>query len=134
MGGFGHIQYSDNTNQQEYLRIDQRKRKIEGSFTLHKFVDQDTNQIIHYIPSLDITSYGAIEEKAEEMLRFCIDDLFENLISLPPKLLKIELLKLGWKQNTLRNKEYSKAYIDINGELKNFNAVERKVERVTLTA
>jgi len=132
MGTFGELHYSNQPNKQELLRIDHRRGRIEASLTLHKFIDKDTNQIVHYIPILDITSYGETDEKATEMLRFCMDDLFGYLINLSPKLLKIELSKLGWKQSTFRNKEYSKAYVDIHGELKNLNAVEDKVERLTL--
>ncbi|MBK7306852.1 MAG: hypothetical protein IPI88_07260 [Chitinophagaceae bacterium] len=83
------------------------------------------------MPSLDITGYGETRERAIEMLKFSILDYFESLIKLPSKQIEAELHKFGWKQNKLRHKQYSKAYVDINGELQNFNAVDNKVERLT---
>jgi len=41
---------------------------------------------------------------------------------------------LGWEADKFKNKDFSSAYIDIQGELKNLNAVEDKVERITIEA
>ena len=118
----------------ESIRVNKAAGRINGYISVLKFVDKDTKQFMIFCPSLDITGYGATGKKAIEMLKFSILEYFEYLIKLPSKQIESELNKLGWKQNRLRHKQYSKAYVDINGELQNFNAVDNKVERLTLHA
>ena len=107
---------------------------ISGTMLVFRFRDKDTRQIIHYAPALELTGYGNDEDKSFEMLQFSINNFFDYLISLSPKKRDAELNEFGWKQNSLKNKEFSKIYIDINGELKNFNAVADEVELLTLQA
>lgn len=116
----------------DFLRVYHNKGKIEVGLTIFKYTDKDTRQIVLYAPSLELTGYGETEDKAQEMLEFSLDELFEYLIKLSPKYLKSELSKLGFKQHFLRSKEYSKAYIDGNGELQNL-AMDHKVERLAVT-
>lgn len=116
------------------LHININSGRINANLSAFKYRDKDTRQIVFYIPSLELTSYGATEEKAAEMIKFSIDDYFSFLISLPTKKLQAELSSLKWKHNTLKNKEYSNAYVDVSGQLKNLNAVGDKVERLTLVA
>jgi hypothetical protein len=134
MGVFQEVTYTPGVANQENIRIDKNRRHISLKVTMYRLIDTDTKQWVNYVPALDLTSYGATQEKATVMLNSSIDDLFEYLIDLSPKQLNTELSKLGWKQHHFRNKEYSKAYIDINGELKDLNIVPEKVERLTLTA
>ena len=74
-----------------------------------------------------------MKKKAEEMLKFSLDDFNNFLIKLSPKKISDELGKLGWKHSVIKNKEYSKAYVDMSGNLKNFNAVGDKVEEKLVT-
>ncbi len=108
--------------------------KISAELNMYKYRDKDTRQIVFYVPSLELTSYGADEEKAIEMIRFSIDNYLEFLVTLSTKKLEAELLLLKWKRNFLKNKEYSTAYVDVSGKLKNLNAVGDKVERLTIVA
>lgn len=110
------------------------KNGITGQINLHKFIDKDTEQYVYFSPSLDISGYGEKEELALEMIKFQINELFEHWIELAPKKRDIELQKLGWKKAWLKNKNFSKAFVDGDGVLQNFNAVDNKVERVTLVA
>jgi hypothetical protein len=84
------------------------------------------------MPALDISGYGETIDKAEKILIYNVQQYFTYLLNLPADQVQIELSKIGWKKGIF-NKEYSKAYIDINGELQNFNAENDKVERVALT-
>ncbi len=122
------------TQKQEQNSIKIGSKKISGFMFVFKFRDKDTRQIIHFAPSLELTGYGSNETKSLEMLKFSITDFFNHLISLSQKEREKILYELGWKQNSLKNKEFSKLYIDINGELKNFNAVADEVELLTLQA
>jgi hypothetical protein len=39
-----------------------------------KYIDKDTRQYVIYIPSLEISGYGATEAKAMEMVEFSLKD------------------------------------------------------------
>ena len=117
----------------ENIRVNKAKKKISGTFRVLKYRDKDTRQMIVYIQSLQISGYGATMKKAMEMLRFSMDDLFHHFMNLPATQLEHELAKMGWKKNQIRHKEFSQAYVDIEGNLKNFNAVNDEVEDEVLS-
>lgn len=117
----------------ENLIINRREHKISSTLTVYKFRDKDTNQMIFYIPSLELSGYGAEEKKAMKMLKFSLDDLFKRFCNIPQQQLNFELAQLGWRHNPLKKKEYSKSYVDLDGNLKDFNAVNNEVEAAILT-
>jgi hypothetical protein len=134
MGAFTKLVVSRNASANEYLRINKKGGHVSGSLNVFRYRDKDTRQIVLYCPSLDISGYGADENKAHEMIKFSLAQHSEYLISLSAKNLESYLNKEGWKHDALRNKEFSKAYVDASGELQNFNAVGDKVEQLTLVA
>lgn len=109
------------------------KKSVEANLSAFKYQDKVTNQFIIYIPSVEISSYGETKEKAEEMIHESLKDLCKYLISLSPKDLKAELDKLNWKKHKIKNKDYSKSYLDFRGELKAF-AVNELVEEELISA
>lgn len=113
---------------EDYLHVNQREGKVKASVKTYLFQDKDTNLFINIIPSLSLTGYGSTKEKAREMLKNSIDNFNQFLVDLSLPKMDTELRKLGWKKSRLRNKEYSKAYIDGDGNLKNFNAIENTIE------
>lgn len=131
MAEFNIFKFSENTGK-DYMRLDLSAKKFKGTLSVLKFIDKDTNQIVLYVPALETSAYGEVESKAIEMLKSAMGDFFDHLLTLSSKNIESELTNLGWKQNWLKNKEYSKAYVDMSGELKNLNAVEDKVEMLTL--
>lgn len=116
---------------QDILRL--TDRQIEASINVLRFKDADTQLIVSYFPALDISGYGPNEEKAMEMAVFSLKDFFAYLLNLPSKKREDELRSLGWKNDKLKHKEFSKAFIDGDSELKTF-AAEGKIERLTLVA
>jgi hypothetical protein len=116
----------------QVLHINREKRKITCHVKAVRFQDKDTKQYVIYVPSHELTGYGATEKKAMEMLKSSIDDFCKYLMNLSVKEMNAEISKLGWKQNRLRKKDYSKAYVDIDGNLKSFNAMQDKVEFVDI--
>ena len=131
----GNLRIAEIENAPEYdtIRINKSTKNIKFSIAFFKFRDKDTRQIVIYVPSLELTSYGTTEEKADEMIRFSIDDYFHFLINLSPAQIQKEMSKLGWKHNKIKSKEYSKIFVDPDGNLKNFNAVADEVEVGVLT-
>lgn len=120
--------------QQDCLRINRSTGNISGLMSVFKFQDRDTKQIICFCPSFDISGYGENETKAFETLKFSVKEYFEHLLKLSPKPMSSELAGMGWKQSKFRHKEFSNSFVDVNGDLHNFNAVDNKVERMTLEA
>ena len=118
---------------EETLKIEY-KRLAKASLYAYRFVDKDSHQIVFHIPSIDVSGYGETFEKAKEMLRFAVNDFFEFVVNLKPSEVKIELAKYGWKQRIFQHKQFSKAYINGDGELENLNAEEGTVERFALVA
>lgn len=114
----------------DFIRIN--KTKISAQLSMLKYIDKDTKQHVLFLPAFEISGYGENEDKALEMLKFVLNEVNKEIITSSPKDRNSFLASLGWKQATFRNKEFSKAYVDINGNLQNFNAVDNKIERLTL--
>jgi len=121
------------THKNDFIRAS--RRKVEAGLTMFQFIDNDTKQIVCIVPSLDLSGYGETEEKAIEMIKFSLNDFFTSFLAEMPYNHKRDYLNSqGWKQNTLKNKEFSKSYVDGDGNLKNFNAENNKVSRLTLVS
>ena len=117
----------------ERLHINLGNGKITAYLHAIKFIDNDTKQFIAVIPSLEVSGYGETDKKAMEMLKSSLDSFGNYITTLSPDNVKKELAKLGW-QKTMFHKDFSKAYVDINGQLQNFNAENNKIEQLTLQA
>jgi hypothetical protein len=114
------------------LRI--KSNKIVANINVFRFKDADTGQFVCYLPALEISGYGETEAKADEMAKFSVEEFIVYLSKLSPKKRDTELAALGWKHDKLKNKEFSKLVVDVEGELKNFNAAEGTIKRLTLEA
>jgi hypothetical protein len=120
-------------NEEDNLRVNLSKREVKFKARLLKYRDRDTRQIIFFIPSLQITSYGADESKAKEMLDFSIDEYFEHITGLKKAELDKELKSLGWRMVPYAKKQFSsEMFVTSEGELENYNAVADEVEHLTL--
>ncbi len=117
-------------NLSEELHINKTKESIRACLRVIKYVDKDTNHHVSYIPSLEISGYGNTRKEATEMLHFSLDEYFDFLISYPETKTQKELRELGWLKNKIKNKDYSKAYVDISGNLKNFALMETVEEEM----
>jgi len=117
-----------------HLSINLRKGHINAVVGGIDFIDKDTLQHVSYIPSFEISGYGETPEKAQEMLKAALHDLFEYLTDLKQEKLNAELKRYGWMKNKYFNKQYSNSFVDENGALRNFNVKENSVSRITLTA
>ncbi len=142
MGGFNEFTVlKDAIEQDDSLHIVQLKvgKKIQGAhlrgyLNVYRYRDKDTRQIVAYIPSLEISGYGADENKANKMLIFSLDEYFYYLCSLPTKNFQAEIAHLKWKQNPLKHKDYSNPPENVKGQLEALNAEGNKIERLTLQA
>lgn len=88
---------------------------------------------VSIIPSLNVSGYGESEEDANESLKENLQVFCEDLFSISDTQRRSELKKLGWEPNKFFKKRYSKAYVDENGVLQNFDNPEQ-VKRKVLQA
>ena len=108
------------------------KMNFKGQFSGFSMIDADTNQHIIYLPALEVTSYGETLEKADEMMKANVEDFFNYLSRMTHKQFESELQKLNWKKDKFKNKEFSKCFVDPQGELKNFNISEGSLKSLSL--
>lgn len=113
-------------NHIEELHINKVKENIKACLRVIKYIDKETKHHVSYIPSLEISGYGNTRKEATEMLHFSLDEYFAFLISCPETKMQKELRELGW----LKNKDYSKAYVDISGNLKDFAVMDTVEEEM----
>jgi hypothetical protein len=116
------------------LNFNLQAQTVRGNLIGFFFIDNDTKQYVAYFPALEISGYGATKDKAEEMAKFSISQFFDSLMGLSKTEIDIELKKFGWKKSGIFNKQFSNAFVDINGALQNFNVKENSLSQVTLTA
>lgn len=120
---------------QDLLHINHKQTEstVTASISVFRYQDKDTKQFILYIPSLEISGYGETKEKATQMAQQSVAEYLISLAKLSQKQVEKELSSLGWMHSKIRNKDYSKSYVDLSGELKDF-AVNQNVEQELLTA
>lgn len=121
-----------NTDGGNFLHI--KKGHVKATVAALQFKDADTQQYVIFVPSLSLSGYGETQEKAHEIVKFNMDEFFKYLSSLSENKRDFELASLGWKQNKLKAKEFSNAFVDGDGELKGCNALDGKIERLTLVS
>jgi len=126
----------------EEIQFNIRQGPVQDFDTLHinryinayRFIDRDTKQFVIYLPSVEISGYGETSEKAGEMVKESLSDLFASFLKMSLSELDNELRRLGWKKDKFRNKEFSNPLINIQGKLKELNADNDNVERLALVA
>jgi hypothetical protein len=87
---------------------------------------------VYYAPSMEISGYGMSDKKAMDMFLLSIEDYCNFLFELTPKKREAELNKSGWKKSKLQAKEFSRAYIDLYGQLQDLNFVAEEIEMLTV--
>ena len=115
----------------EQIRIHFSKKIVRMTINLYRFTDKDTKQFVFYVPSLEVSGYGETAKKAMEMVHESLRDMCHFLVTLSPEEATVELRKYGWKKGIF-NKEYSRMCVDEKGKLKDLNADENSVEKMTL--
>ncbi|MCU0361369.1 MAG: hypothetical protein MUF75_11770 [Bacteroidia bacterium] len=107
--------------------------EVKISVNALKYQDKNTGHFVVYIPALELSGYGETKAKAEMMIQHSLKDIIDYLISLSKDKFSAYLRELGWNHHKALNKEYSRTFVDMRGELMGF-AVDEKVECDTVTA
>ncbi len=104
----------------EKLKINFRTKEISGLVKGITFKEGEF--YIHYIPSLNLSSYGKTKEEAHDMMKVAVlKDFCENAVTKPISVVMKELIRLGWNRSMIFSNELSKStYIDKGGILRQF--------------
>lgn len=111
--------------------------RIKGGkifFSLNSYSGKQGEFIIFYIPSLNISGYGKTTEEAEEFLKTEIQVFCEDVMKMPSKEKDAFLESLGFEKEKFRSKNFSKAYVDENGILQEFEEGTLKRTILQMTA
>jgi hypothetical protein len=71
-------------------------------------------------PSVHVSGYGATKKEAQESFEENMKVFCDDILSLSPKDREHQLRILGFKKELFKHKNFSKTYVDKNGELQNF--------------
>ena len=110
----------DNSHVTETLKV--TAKGLKGM--LQSFTGQSGDYWVSIIPSLNVSGYGPTEDEAREDLAYNFDIMCQDLFSVDA-LKRFKYLKdLGWEHSKIFKKQFSKAYVDENGILQNFDRPE----------
>lgn len=107
---------NDLNNVVEFIRINHKKVNIGGV----RISGKEDGYYVIVMPSFQISGYGITEEEAKQSFEHNFRLFCHDLVSLSRHDIENELAKLGFKKEILKNKNFSKVYIDGNGILQNF--------------
>ena len=109
------------SQKEEFLKVDYRSREVKMGIWVFGFKDNDSH--IAFVPSLNLTAYGATEKEAFDMLfEDVIQDFMKNILDIQESDVTKELNKYGWQRSRyFKKKFYNTPFIDKQGILKNFN-------------
>lgn len=113
------IKLSETTsiNESEFFRVN----KNSFLFRIKVFLGKEGDSCLMYSPSLNLSGYGDTFQEAEKSLFLSVDLFCESLSKVNSKQRDHLLKNLGWAKAELKNKNYSKSYIDEDGVLQNFD-------------
>ena len=81
---------------------------------------KESNDIwICYSSALNVSGYGETKKEAEESFLHNFELFAESLLKLKGEQQRKELRNLGWERQKYARKQFSKTYVDENGEIKN---------------
>jgi hypothetical protein len=122
-----------NEPKQEVLKVIKSRNTVELTTKVVNWVDEETGQHMVYMKAFELTGYGKTLKDAKEMLKDSVDFFFYKIIKLDPDRIAKELKKYGWTKSKFSTKQFSKAFVDIDGDLKNFNVKKSQVKSNLVT-
>lgn len=110
-----YVNLLNNMQNLELLKIKNGKIEINTNV----FTGKEGDYFIVISPAFNISGYGSTIDEAEVLFKACMDDFCESLLSLSHDELSKEMAKLGFDNY---QEEYSKTFVDSNGELTGFQS------------
>ncbi len=103
-------------NVQETIRI----HKNIVTMKVVVIMGKDGDYFVALAPSVNVSGYGKTKEEARQSFGENAETFLLDIMSLDKLQRDKELSKMGFRKEVFKNKNYSKVYIDENGELQNF--------------
>lgn len=88
-------------------------------FRINVYSGEENGYFICIAPSVNVSAYGATLEEAKKEFDFAINVFADDIISLSSAQRTLALKKIGWQQQAIFKKQFSRAYVDEDGILKN---------------
>ncbi len=79
---------------------------------------------IYSAPAINVTGYGNTDKEAREGFHANVQVFIDDIGAMSTKKRAEHLTSLGWEKHHLFNKQYSKAYVDNDGNLQGFKNAE----------
>lgn len=113
----------DSKPRKDIIRI--KSNKIEIGFNILKGKQGD--YVLLFCPAVNLSGYGKTVKEADELLKENLLLFSEDILSMNNTEREYFLASLGFKKERYKSKNFSKAYVDEDGILKNFDkgTVER---------
>lgn len=114
-----------------YVTEQLKVSKHEVKARINVLTGQEGDTWVCYCSSLNTSGYGETKKEAEESFRHNLEVFCEYLLKLKVEQQYQELRSLGWESKKYARKQFSKAYVDENGELQNLtNAKVKALETI----
>ena len=117
-----------NTKEKDTIRI----KNGDLSMTISVFSGKQGDFFLAYCPSINISGYGKTEMEAEDFIKTEMEVFSEDILGMTIDERENYLLSIGFKQERYKKKNFSKAYVDEDGKLRDFEegTLERKILEV----
>ncbi|MAB48776.1 MAG: hypothetical protein CMC05_09110 [Flavobacteriaceae bacterium] len=98
--------------------------KHSFSVKVNVITGQDGDFWVAISPSLNISGYGETKEEAQESFHHHISTFWDELKSLKMDKRHLVLKNLGWNNKFYAKRQYSKAFVDENGDLQGLESAQ----------
>lgn len=110
------------TNKDELVQFIRISKKTGITVKIVMISGKEGGHYVTLAPSINVSGYGRTPKEANESFDENMEIFLDDLMRLSKKEIEHEIFKLGFKQERFKNKNFSKAYVDENGVLNNFEA------------
>jgi len=121
-----------NINKTEKSKLKKETLRIKGNkmhFNLNAFRGKQGDFIVYFSPALNISGYGKTDKEASDFFKIEIQLFCDDVMGMSIDERNNYLASIGFKKERYRNKNFSKAFVDRDGVLQNFDkgSVELKL-------
>lgn len=114
----------------ETIRL--KKNKLSAHLLVVSGKEYDS--YVLYAPTLNLSGYGNTKKEAHDMLKESFEDFAAYFMGLTFSEKELYLTSHGFSKEKFKTKNFSKAYIDEEGELQNLSLEDKKCEITNLVA
>jgi hypothetical protein len=98
--------------------------RIKGSkmsLNFNVFSGKQGDYWVFYVPGINVSGYGKTKEEAEDFLNIEMEVFCEDVMGMSKREKEAFISSLGFAKELFRSKNFSKAYVDADGKLQEFD-------------